>query len=250
MQNENALKASIINSPDWETAVGDFVRCTTQLGQPFTSGHVTTILRVYRPELRFKHGAVGERCRDMFYQGEIDYGPSVAVQEPRTCAGLGRTPTGTTVLVYAPDQAAALAFPFELDIPEPGAGLTQMPQEHPIQAGVQVTPSLPSPADMKATVLSDHRLCVPRAALEALLHATGRSFRADQRVWVRFEGTPEYDTTLITLDQQPGAVDYGVQATRGRILFPKAGAGQFNHGDIFAVEVKGDELVCDISTPL
>jgi hypothetical protein len=250
MQNENALKASITNSPDWETAVTDFIRCTTQLGQPFTSGHVTTILRVYRPELRFKHADIGERCRDAFYQGEVDYSTNGAVQEPRVCAGLGRTPAGTTVLVYAPDQDAALEFLFELDIPEPGAGLTQMPQEHPIQAGVQIKPALPSPADMKATVLSDHRLCVPRAALEALLHVTGRSFRADQRVWVRFAGTPDYDKALITLDQQPGAVDYGVQATRGRILFPKAGTGQFGHGDIFAVEVKGDELVCDISTPL
>lgn len=250
MQNENALKMSISQSPDWETAVEDFIRCTTQLGQPFTSGHVTTILRVYRPEFRFKHADIGEACRDAFYDGRVEYGDVLAVQEPRVCAGLGRTPAGTTVFVYAADQDAALAFPFELDIPEPGAGLTQMPQEHPIQQNVQVKPSLPSPADMKATVLSDHRLCVPRAALEALLHATGRSFRSDQRVWVRFEGSPDYDKAIVTLDQQPNAVHYGVQSTRGRILFPKAGSGQFDHGDIFAVEVVGDELVCDISKAL
>lgn len=249
MQNENALKVAITNSPDWESAVADYITCTTQLGQPFTSGHVTTILRVYRPELRFKHADIGEKCRDLFYDGEIDFSGVSAVQEPRVCAGLGRTPAGTTVFVYAPDQESAIEFPFELDIPDPGAGLTQMPQEHPIQPHVQVTPALPSPADMKATVLSDRRLCIPRAALEGLLHATGRSFRADQRVWVRFDGSP-FDKAIITLDQQPNAVDYGVQASRGRIIFSKAGDGQFNHGDIFAVAVDGDSLVCDISNPL
>lgn len=249
MQNENALKAAITNSPDWPTAVEDFVRCSIQLGQPFTSGHITTILRVYRPELRFKHGDIGEKCRDMFYEGEADYG-SGAVQEPRVCAGLGRTPAGTTVFVYAGDQEAALDFPFELDIPEAGSKLTQMPSEHPIQTNVQVQPHPPSPADMRATVHSDHRLCVPRAALEALLHATSRTFRADQRVWVRFEGTPDYDKAIITLDQQPGAVDYGVQATGGRILFVKAGSGRFNHGDVFAVQIVNDEIVADISVPL
>lgn len=250
MQNEEALKIAIDNSPDWETAVVDFINCTTQLGQPFTSGHITTILRVYRPSLRFKHSDIGDLCRDYFYDGHVLYSGIPAVQEPRVCSGIGRTPAGTTVFVYAPNHNSALNFPFELDIPEPGANLTQMPQEHPIQHGVQVTPSLPTPADMKATVLSDLRLCVPRVALEALLHATSQSFRADQRVWVRFEGSPDFNKAVISLDQQPNSVDYGVQSTRGRILFPKAGAGQFNHGDIFAVEVVGDELVCDISKPL
>jgi hypothetical protein len=250
MQNENTLKAAVSSSVDWKDAVDDFIRCTTQLGQPFTSGHVTTILRVYRPEFNFKHEWVGELCQEKFYNGEIDYAGAGAVQEPRVCAGLGRTPAGTTVFTYAATGHEALAFPFELDIPKPGSGLTQMPQEHPIQQGVQVTPRLPSPADMKATVHQDHRLCVPRAALEALLHATGSSFRSDQRVWVRFVTDSAGDRVFISLDQRDGAVDYGVQNTRGRILFPKAGNGQFSHGDIFAVEVSGDELVVDISKAL
>lgn len=251
MKNENTLSAAVSKSVDWKEAVADFIECTTQLGQPFTSGHVTTILRVYRPEFRFKHEWVGEACQDAFYNGEIDYAGAGAEQVPRTCAGLGRTPAGTTVFTYASTQQEALDFPFELDIPKPGAGLTQMPQEHPIQQNVQITPNLPSPADMKAAVHKDFRLCVPRAALEALLHATGTSFRSDQRVWARFEGDgQDYDTIRISLEQVGNAVDYGVQKTRGRILLPKAGNGQFNHGDIFAVEVANDELVVDISNPL
>jgi hypothetical protein len=247
MQNENTLSAAILASPGGKEAIDDFIGCSTQLGQPFTSGHITTILRVYRPEFHFKHEWIGEACQEKFYNGEIDYAGAGSEQVPRVCAGLGRTPLGTTVFTYAATQQEALAFPFELDIPKPGSGLTVMPQEHPIQQGVQITPNLPSPADMKATVHQDHRLCVPRAALEALLHATGTSFRCDQRVWVRFDNG---DTARIGLTQVGNAVDYQVQSTRGRILFPKAGDGQFNHGDIFAVEVANDELVVDLSKAL
>jgi len=250
MQNEQVLKTATSQSPDWRIAVQDFVTASVQLMQPFTSGHITTILRVYRPDLQFSHYSIGEMVRDMFYNGEIEYSGDPAVQEPRTCIGLGRTPAGTTVFVVGPDSGECLSFPFELDIPAPGSGLTQMPKEHPIQAGTTVTPSLPSPADMKATVHQDLRLCVPRAALEGLLHATGRSFDPTKKVWVRFEGAPDYDQAIITLDETAGSADYGVQKTRGRILFPKAGPSAFQHGDIFAVDIVGDELVVEIGNPL
>lgn len=248
MLNEEALKTSIMKSPSWEQAVDDFIACTTQLMQSFTSGHVTTILRVYRPELRFSHFKIGEMCQDKFYSGEILYNGVPAVQVPRVCAGLGRTPAGTTVFCYGPDQDAAEEFPFELDIPEPGSQLSVMPQEHPIQQGITIKPNLPSAVDMRAKVHSDHRLCVPRVALEGLLHATGRALRGGDKVWVRFEDAPE--KAIVGLDQKDGAVDYAVGDARGRVLFPKAGNGQFNHGDIFAVEIAGDELVVDLSKAL
>jgi hypothetical protein len=248
MQNENALKTAILKSATWEDAVDDFIRCTTQLGQPFTSGHVTTILRVYRPELRFAHGDIGARCQDHFYNGTIDYSGMPAVQVPRVCAGLGRTPAGTTVFVYGADNDDADNFPFELDIPKPGAGLTQMPQEHPIQQNVQIQPKVPSKVDMRAKVHADHRLCVPRIAFEGLMHKTGRRFKAGDKAWVRFEDGP--DRAIISLDQKPGAVDYDITKDRGRVLFPKAGAGRFQHGDIFAVDIVNDELVVDIATAL
>ena len=247
MLNEQALKAAIETSPDWQQAVVDYINCTTVMGQPFTSGHITTILRVYRPELNFKHEWIGERVQDLFYNGDVQYAGVPAVQVPRVCAGLGRTPAGTTVFTYGPDQAEALTFPFELDIPKPGSGLKTMPTEHPIQA-LSPTPALPTPADMKATVHADLRLCIPRAALEALLHVTGRVFRGNDEVWVRFDDNPE--RVFISLDQQQGAVNYDVGSSRGRVLFPKAGSGQFEHGDIFAVEILGDELVVDLTKKL
>jgi len=251
MQNEQVLKAAVERSADWQQAVEDFIEATTQLGQPFTSGHVTTILRVYRPEFVFKQEWIGEKCQDLFYNGQIVYNGTPAVQVTRTCVGLGRTPAGQPVFTYAAEQDEAEDFPFELDIPKPGAGLTQMPQEHPIQPNAQVPAKPPSPADMKATVHADHRLCVPRAALEGLLHALGRPFRAGDKVWVRFEGPePDYDKAVLALEQVTGAVDYDVSQTRGRVLFPKAGSGQFNHGDVFACEIENDELVVDITKPL
>jgi len=248
MQNEDALKTAILKSGTWEDAVDDFIRCTTQIGQPFTSGHVTTILRVYRPEFKFKHEWIGERCQDKFYNQEIEFNGMPAVQVPRVCAGLGRTPAGTTVFVYGADDDDADTFPFELDIPKPGAGLTQMPQEHPIQQSVNIQPKAPSKADMKATVHADRRLCVPRIAFEGLMHATGRRFQAGDKAWVRFEDNPE--RVIVGLDQAPNAVHYDIARDRGRILFPKAGSGQFQHGDIFPIEIVNNELVVDISRAL
>lgn len=248
MLNEDALKTAIETSSDWEHAVDDFIDCTTQLGQPFTSGHVTTMLRVYRPEFRFAHREIGERCQDLFHSGAIQFQGKPAVQVPRVCAGLGRTPAGTAVMTYAFDEPEANAFPFELDIPVPGAGLKVMPQEHPIQAapqGAPLTPNLPTPTDLRATVHADLRLCVPRAALEALIHKTGQSVRGGDPVWVRHDHVAE--TAHITLDQQPGAVNYDVSATRGRVLFPKPGAGQFEHGDVYQCEVHSNALVVDLS---
>lgn len=248
MQNEDALKASIIKSPTWEQAVSDFIDCTTQLEQPMTSGHITTILRVYRPELRFSHYKIGEAVQDKFYGGEIMYGSVSAVQIPRVCAGLGRTPAGTTVFCYGPDEESSEEFRFELDIPEAGAQLTVMPTEHPLQAGIQIKPTLPNKVDMRAKVHSDHRLCVPRIALEGLLHATGRALRGGDRVWVRFEDGP--DRAFLSFDQVGNAVDYGIGEERGRVLIPKPGTGQFQHGDIFGVEIANDELVVDLSKAL
>lgn len=248
MQNEDALKLSIAKALTWEDAVDAFIACTTQIGQSFTSGHVTTILRVYRPELRFKHAWIGERCQDKFYNQEVEYNGVKAVQVPRVCVGLGRTPAGTTVFVYGPEQDDAENFPFELDIPEAGASLTQMPAEHPIQPGAKITPKVPHKVDMRAKVHSDHRLCIPRIALEGLMHATGRSFRAGDKVWVRFDDAAK--TANVSLDQNPNAVDYDIAKVQGRVLFPKPGSGKFSHGDIFGIEIANDELVIDIGTAL
>lgn len=249
MQNEDTLKASVEHSSDWEHAVDDFIDCTTTLGQPFTSGHVTTILRVYRPEFRFAHAKIGERIQDLHHAGAIVFNGQNSVAVTRTCAGLGRTPSGTPVFTYAAEEDEADAFPFELDIPKPGAGLTTMPQEHPIQTtppnGTPIQATLPTNVDMRATVHSDKRLCVPRAAFEALLHATGKNLRGGDPIWVRFDDS---DTkAVITLDQTTGSVNYDVSSTRGRVLFPKPGSGQFEHGDIYQSEIVNDELVVDLS---
>jgi len=249
MLNETTLSSAIEHSATWRDAVDDFIACTTQIGQPFTSGHITTILRVYRPELRFSHREIGEYCQDLFHTGQVRYQGLPAVRVPRTCAGLGRTPVGTGVAVYAGEEDAADQFPFELDIPKPGAGLTQMPKEHPIQTqpsagGVILSPNLPSPIDMRAIVHADHRLCVPRAAFEALIHATGKTLRGGAGIWVRFD---DKGLICITLDQQPGSSSYDLSSTRGRVLFPRPGGVPFVHGDLYQCEIVNNELVVDIT---
>lgn len=245
MLNENTLKNAVEDSATWEQAVVDFILCSTQLGQPFTSGHITTILRVYRPDLRFSHRQIGEKCQDLFHAGEFMFGEDYALQVPRVCAGLGRTPAGTTVFVYAASTYEAENFPFELDIPKPGSGLTRMPQEHPIST-TPIQPNVGFGPDLQATVHSDKRLCVPRSALEALVHATGKPLRGGDPVWVRFD--PMTDSVFVTLDQAQGAVNYDISSTRGRVLFPKPGSGQFNHGDVYQGDIINDALVINLST--
>jgi hypothetical protein len=246
MQNEDAIKTAIETSIDWQHAVDDFIECATDLGMPFTSGHIATALRVYRPEFHFSVPWIGERCQDLQDALAVQYQGTPAVQISRVCAGLGRTPAGTAVFTYAGDQADALAFPFEIDIPKPGEGLKTMPQEHPIQQNVNILPKLADPADMQATVHADKRLAIPRAAFSSLLHATGRALRGGDKVWVRFEDTAP-EKAVVSLDQVNGSVDYDLQSSRGRVLFPKAGSGQFNHGDVYQCAIANDELVVDIS---
>lgn len=247
MQNEQVFQAAIASSVDWQQAIVDFITASTSIGQPFTTGHITTAMRVYRPEFNFKHEWVSEKVQDLFYNNEVVFNGVPGVQVPRVCAGIGRTPAGTTVFTYAAEQSEALTFPFELDIPKPGAGLKTMPTEHPIQAS-SPAPNPPAQADMKATVHNDLRLCIPRAALEALFHVTGQAMRGNDAVWVRFDVNP--DRVYVSVAQQQGAVSYDISAGRGRVLFPKAGSGQFEHGDIYAIEIDGKELAIDLTKKL
>ena len=226
MQNETQLKAAIENSSDFKQAVADFIG---------------------RADLFCQHAQIGELVQDMFYNGEIVFNGVSALQVPRVCAGIGRTPAGTTVFTYAADFQEGQNFPFELDIPKAGSGLKVMPTEHPIQPQ-SPPPIQPTAADMKATVHNDLRLCIPRAALEALLHATGRAMSGNGEVFVRFEDNP--DRAIVSLDNKPTSVNYDISTARGRVLFPKAGSGQFAHGDIFLITVQGDELVVDIENAL
>jgi hypothetical protein len=197
--------------------------------------------------LRFSHKQIGERCQDLFHSNSILFNGDPAIAVTRVCAGLGRTPVGTPVLTYAAEEKEAESFPFELDIPQPGLGLQQMPKEHPIQpkVGITLQPLLPAAVDMRAIVHSDLRLCVPRIAFEALLYSTGRSLRGGSSVWVRFDSN--VDHAVISLDQSQGATSYDLSTSRGRILFPKPTDGDFTHGDIYQCHVTNDELVVDLS---
>lgn len=241
MEYEDVFAHAIRHAVDWGTATDDFIHAALIADVAFTSGHVTSCIRTYRPEIQFSHRWVGERCQDAFYSGRMHYKGGAAVQVPRSCSGRGRTPHGTLVFVYAPDTTTGMSFPFEIDIPRPGSRLVKMPAEHPVSSA---SPRLPEAHVMKATVHADYRLCVPRAALEALLHKTGHVLRSGDSVWVQFECSPE--RVVLTLSPQDHGTKYDIEATRGRVLFPRS-ERPFQHGDVFPITLSADELLIDLT---
>lgn len=273
---DDGIQNAVASSTDWPNAVRDAINFLTENNHPFSSGEIAALLRVHRTDLRFAATRVGEMVRDGFYMGEIEYtdeygSPVAAVQVPRVTQGLGRTPPGHTVFVYAPDQLVGEDHEFEIDIPTPGGVQTsaqpapQAPTSAPstnaapqAPASAPSTPATPKPATgpkihgvpsgvaLRLTVHIDNRVCVTRSAFEALVHADGKPFQCGTSVYVHYDG----DEAKVTLDEVQGAITHRV-TKRGRILFPNvANATAFPAGAVYAAKVVGNELVVAVSTDL
>lgn len=200
------------------------------------------------------------------------------VMVPRTTQGTGRTPAGKEVFVYGPDSASCLLHDFEVDIPAPpgvatnqggnGGGYPTSVQTQPKnpQSGyptsVQTQPKNPLPPQsgtvqsqgvsiqgrapaktLKAKVHSDRRLCVTREAFEAFVHASGRTLRGGDPVYIELDG----NKAVVTLDPANGSAPYSLSTHRGRILFPTR---HLNPGDSYKVNVNPSCLTVDLSAPL
>lgn len=266
-QLADAIESGITNAssngtPTWLGATDSLIDLLVAERECFSSGEIAAHLRTFRPDLRFSVTSnVGEHVRDRFYADTMPLYPNpdgtfTPVEKvPRTTGGFSRTPPGTEVFVYAPNWTAGQAHEFEVEIPKPGTqvpldpdGLPPRPAQaaNPLPAShfVNLT-ARPTPKNLTATVHNDGRLCIPRSALEALLHATQTALKGGDSVFVIVDDTN--GEARVGLDRENGAQGYQLSAGRGRVLFPHP-AHPFTVGDTFAVRIDGPgrRLVIDL----
>jgi hypothetical protein len=164
-----------------------------------------------------------------------------AEQISRYTEGLGRTPSGTLVFVYAPTYQAGEAHDFEVDIPRPfdtvvvnpTTGVPDVPVAHQStrdpaaddgRRAAQVAKAA-SRGDLTCTVQSTGRMNLGRPVLENYALASRQGLQADARVFVWVGGDTQADGSLKnpTLTcrladdpTNPATVSY--QVFRGRTL--------------------------------
>jgi len=253
---------------DWRTATIDLIAYFIENGLPFSSGEITREIRIGNPNLRFSATALGDFVKEQFYGGTMpnyldDFdNPVYPVQVPRTTQGLGRTPAGLQVFVYAPDLSSGTNHPFEVDIPVPGqpvvgtpSVLGTNPAPQPPTPPAPVVPASPviihgvpsALKDHRATVGTDRRLTIGRGTLEAFSHAAGFPIRATDPVFVTFL-PGRIEVGLVQPTQYPSA-KYDLTRTKGSIVLASP-AQPFTPGEVYKVDVTASALTVDLSKNL
>jgi hypothetical protein len=274
-------KPNLSTYTDWRTACTDMIAYMVESGVPFSSGEITREIRLGNPNLRFSATTLGEYVKEQFYGGTMpNYldafdQPVYPVQVPRTTQGLGRTPAGLQVFVYAPDQASGDAHPFEVDIPVPGGTVGQAPAVGPATpvtvagSGPHAPAVVPPPApptpfvqptgpvvvhgapsalrDHRATIGADRRLTITRGALEAYSHAAGTPIRATDPVFVSF--LPGQVVVTLIQPTTHAFAPYDLTRNKGQIVIASP-AQPFTPGEVFKVDVSATALVVDLSKNL
>lgn len=259
-----AISQSLGDGGVWRAACDAVVSYRLANGKPFSSGEVAAILRTFDPTLNFAVSGVGERLRDAFGQGEFDFSapeiekdtfgnpelddngdPKLVVdgngdvvmtktpaqQVSRYTEGLGRTPAGVLVFVYAPSYADGEAHNFEVDIPRPNipavvnpaTGVPDVPEAHvstrdpskdDTRRAAQVATAAKN-GDLACTVQVTGRMNVGRLVLEnyALMSRTGLQADATLYVW---QNGKVLTCRLADDPSNPAKVSYKV--FRGRTL--------------------------------
>jgi hypothetical protein len=247
---------------NWREVANDLIDHLVANGECFSSGEIARWLRIHRDDLWFSVPNLGEHVRDLFYaSGMASYpddgfgNPVYPCQVPRTTQGLGRTPSGLQVFVYAVDQTAGFAHNFEVDIPKPGDAATSYPDDATVaaasakqpqpkaQVGVTIQGSSKPLVAMKATVQKDRRLQVPRSCFEAYVHFCGATLRGGDPVFVKVEADK---ATITVSDPGNGAKEHNLWATSGRVSFTSPGT-PFNPGDVFLVNIAPNGLTIDLT---
>jgi hypothetical protein len=253
------ISDALTNAQDWRTAANDLCDWYIQHNRCFSSGEIAREIRLNRPDLAFSVRTLGEHMRDLFYSGgmrsyEDGYGDTSAPsQVPRTTQGTGRTPAGVEVFVYCPEPAEGFAHGFEVDIPK--APAQRQTQNAPQSAPARSQPSQPrsgvtikanANGKLTATVIADRRLCISRGTFEVFVHKRGKPMQGGDPVHIRMDG----GKAVVTLDPDPNglSVSYDLASSRGRVLFPNP-SSPFKPGDSYTVEVTGDSITIDLSSP-
>ena len=224
----NAIQAC----PDWQSAVHSLLNYLIQENACFSSGEVAAALRTFRPDLVFSVLSVGEFLRDMFYTDmlpsyEDNMGDEVyPVQVSRITQGIGRTKAGIMVFVYGIDRDTADGHDFEVDIPLPGNQATLnpdtgMPQAYPtpdghIEVMAPTTLSSENAGLPMAYVANDTRCYLPRKVVDAYFHIIGQTVQRGTKAYVYIN---EEGDAVVTADPTPGAHEYALWATTGRVAF-------------------------------
>lgn len=262
----DAIETGITNAknqgiPPWLGACDSLVSLFTTSGQPFSSGEIAANLRTFRPDLNFSVTSnIGEHMRERFYANTLppfanpDGSVTPVEQVPRVTQGIGRTPPGTSVFVYAPNYQSGSDHPFEVDIPTPGVkvpvdpdGLPPIPAQSPSPAPhfVQLAPRKAA-TDLRANVHSNLRCYIPRSAFEELLHETNTGLKGGDSVHVVVDDVEAQ--VIVSLDPIPGSQAHQLVATRGVVQFTHP-VRPFTQGQSFPITVDGPNrrLVVDIS---
>lgn len=271
--NKGILEALANNGTDYLGAIDALIELCISRGACFSSGEITAWIRTYRPDMKFnpRHD-VGNRVRSRYSAGMPAYASGKVVQVSRYTTGFSTTTVGHLVYVYAPSKLAGQSHPFELTAPAPGA----MPDPNnlpaiPVQPGTPVK-SRPArkPAARKtarkttrksrrakakrknlsrpttATVHGNGRLCVPRAAFEALSAKLSAPLSGGDAVYVSRDG----DDVRITMSATPGADQYTLVSSRMRLLFASRSGSAFKPGTSYRIAVTDAGLSIDLSAAL
>ncbi len=245
----DAAKAQGI--PLWMGVTNSLIELAVANWQPFSSGEIAAHMRTFRPDLVFSvTSSVGEHIREMFYANTMptyanaDGSVTPVEQVPRVTQGIGRTPPGVSVFVYAPSYQVGVDHPFEVDIPAPGAkfklepdGLPPLPVQSPTPNShfVQLAPRKAA-AGLTANVHSNLRCYIPRSAFEELLHETGTALKGGDSVHISVDDVE--GTVVVSLDPIPNSQAHQLVATRGVVQFTHP-VRPFTPNQTFPIEVDG-----------
>lgn len=246
--------------PPWMGATNALISLMISNREPFSSGEIAAHMRTFRPDLRFSVTSnVGEHIREMFYAQTMptyvnaDGSVTPVEQVPRVTQGIGRTPPGVSVFVYAPSYQAGIDHEFEIDIPTPGVsikvepdGLPAVPVQSPTPANhfVKLAPRKAA-TDLKASVHSNLRCYIPRSAFEELLHETGTALKGGDSVHITVDDVE--GVVVVCLDPIPNSQAHQLVATRGVVQFTHP-VRPFTPNQVFPITVDGPgrRLVVDI----
>lgn len=224
-----SAQGAIDAAHDLPSAVEFLTTFWIEQGLPFTSGHITHAIREARQDIAFRQATVGEILRARFEQGDLpsyDDGTGNPVRPIRTIRYTQRTdtrtPVGHEVYVYGAYEYEVDDFDFELNIAEAPMVMDGLGNQVSAAAALLgATPKSPGnlpavttagtvavamgrslPGTPVAIVHSDGRLCIPKAALEALAFQTGTPVKGGDALYLTVAG----NTATINRDPNQGVL--------------------------------------------